>query len=112
MVVAFQFKCEVNKCVLRDFSPSSEGTYVFKHLPRETLFVILNFRDSVDVRNNRITFFDVKNTSSNVTTLKMDGNPIDCSWRSRQQKESVKCRFSLSIDEIEDSSNCKCSHLL
>ncbi|XP_035795039.1 phospholipase A2 inhibitor-like [Anopheles albimanus] len=65
----------------------------------------------VDARNNSITSFDVKNTSPNVTTLKMEGNPIDCSWSSRQQKETVKCNFNSSIHEIEASSNSKCNRL-
>ncbi|XP_035777111.1 leucine-rich repeat neuronal protein 3-like [Anopheles albimanus] len=46
---------------------------------------------SVNVEYNSITQFNISATSSNVTDLAMAGNPIDCSWTTREKNKTVQC---------------------
>ncbi|XP_035895240.1 chondroadherin-like [Anopheles stephensi] len=45
----------------------------------------------VDVEKNFIETFDVRKVSANVTKLLMRNNPIDCSWKTREERAYSTC---------------------
>ncbi|XP_061514578.1 leucine-rich repeat protein soc-2 homolog [Anopheles gambiae] len=67
----------------------------------------------VNVEYNLISRFDVNNTSQNVTSLRMLGNPVDCSWSSLLDRSYSGCNRSDASIRLRDHhvKLCNTDHL-